>query len=190
MDGTDRIDDRATCHLLRKESDMNLSRSFALRLAAITFLSVCSPVYGQTASSTAQPASIAVSIAMDKDHVPIGQIPLAILTVKNLTDHEVVIHDSMYRAYVEGKEGEPPTTRAQRQMTGRLRHGEAPLRGDEMSLWTVAPGESGVRKFQLSYLYDLSTPGQYKVYAEVIDPTTRRRLRTNTVYFEMQAPAQ
>ncbi len=55
-----------------------------------------------------------------------------------------------------------------------------------MSLWTIAPGESGVRKFQLAYLYDLSSPGKYKVYAEVVDPMTRKRLRTKTVTFEME----
>jgi hypothetical protein len=59
-----------------------------------------------------------------------------------------------------------------------------------MSLWTIAPRESGVRKFQLAYLYDLSSPGKYKVYAEVVDPITRRRLRTKTVTFEMEAPAR
>jgi len=173
---------------------MKISHTFALYLAAVVLVALDSfSICGQTASSTDRPASIAVSIAMDKDQVPTDQIPKepwAVLTVKNLTDHEVVIHDSMYRAYVEGKAGEPPTTRAQRQMTARLRPKEAPLRGDEMSLWAIAPGESGIRKFQLAYLYDLTSPGKYKVYAEVVDPTTRKRLRTNTATFEMEAPAQ
>lgn len=173
---------------------MSISKTFALHLAMIWLLAANGPsICGQTPSSPDQPPGIAASIAMDQDHIPTDQLPKepwAVLTVKNLTDHEVVIHDSMYRAYVEGKDGEPPTTRAQRQMTGRLRPKEAPLRGDEMSPWTIAPGESGVRKFQLAYLYDLTSPGKYKVYAEVVDPTTRKRLRTNTTTFEMKAPAQ
>lgn len=172
---------------------MNAPRTFALHLAPIVLLSVTSlSNWSQTASSTDQPASIAVSLAVDKDHVPINQMPKtpwANLTVKNLTDHEVIIHDTMYQVHVDGEKGEPPTTLEQRRITGKLRPGESQLRADEMSLWTLAPGESGVRKFQLAYLYDLSSPGKYKVYAEVVDPTTRKRLRSNTVIFEMEVSA-
>ena len=127
---------------------------------------------------------------MNKDHVPIGQMPLAILTVKNLTDHEVSIHDHMYQVHVDGDNGEAPTTLAQRRRTGKLRPGESDLRADENFLWTLSPGESGVRKFQLAYFYDLNSPGQYEVYAEVVDPATRKQLRTNTVMFEMEQRAQ
>lgn len=70
-------------------------------------------------------------------------------------------------------------------MTGRLRPGEAPLRAGENALWTIAPGRSGVHKFQLAYLYDLNTAGKYTVYAEIHDPSSKKWLRTNTVKFEV-----
>jgi hypothetical protein len=97
---------------------MDVSRAFALIPAAIVLLAVnCLSVSGQNASSADQPASIAVSIAMDQDRVPIDQMPKtpwAILTVKNLTDHEVAIHDTMYRVQVDGEKDEAPTTLAQK----------------------------------------------------------------------------
>jgi hypothetical protein len=51
-------------------------------------------------------------------------------------------------------------------------------------------GDSFVRKFQLAYLYDLSAPGRYTAYAEVMDPSSHRWLRTKTVTFEMTARAE
>lgn len=132
------------------------------------------------------PASIAVSMTMDKDHVRVGQSPWAILTVKNLTDQVLEINDNTYRVYVEGDKGEPPTTLVQRMMTGRLRPGDVPLRADQQSVWTISPGESGIQRFQLDYLYDLSAPGRYSVYGEVKDWSSGEWTRTNTAEFEMQ----
>jgi hypothetical protein len=48
----------------------------------------------------------------------------------------------------------------------------------------------GDRKFQLAYLCDLSAPGEYTAYAEVMDPSSHRWLRTKAVTFEMTASAQ
>jgi hypothetical protein len=97
----------------------------------------------------------------------------------------------MYRAHVEGEKGEAPTTYVQRAITHRLRPGEAELRADEQFLWTISPGESDIHKFKLDYLYDLSVPGKYTVYIEVMDPSTlksstQKWLHTNTVQFTMQ----
>src|SRR5690348_14145168 len=163
---------------MRRELKMNISQRCAPPLIVIALLSASSVSrYGHKESSK-PPPGIAVSIVMEEDKVPVGQMPMADLTVENLTDHEIVIHNSMYQAYVEGDKGEAPTTLEQRRLTHRLRPGEADLRGDEMVIWTLRSGESGVRRFQLGYLYHLNSPGKYKVYIEVVDPTTRKRLRT------------
>ena len=47
-----------------------------------------------------------------------------------------------------------------------------------------------ILKFELGYLYDLSAAGKYTVYAEVMDPSSHRWLRTQTVNFEMTTAAQ
>ncbi|HEY2468051.1 MAG TPA: hypothetical protein VGI45_09435 [Terracidiphilus sp.] len=128
--------------------------------------------------------SLAVWIEMQKEQVPMGQEPWAIVTMKNMSHRPVTIH--RYRVHVEGKDGEPPTTRIQREMSDTLRPGEMPLpvtvnAGPE----TVEPDASCVRKFQLRYLYNLSAPGKYTIYAEVMDPSSDRWVRTKPVTFEM-----
>jgi hypothetical protein len=153
-------------------------------------------VDAQTKTPASQPASISVSLSFKRMSLrdpPADPEPWAILRVKNLTNHEIAIHDYMYRAHVDGENGEAPTTMVQRQITRRLRPGDTELAEFEMATWTIAPGKSGIHKLELTYLYDLSTPGKYSVYAEVMDPSsiekssTPKWVRTNTVKFTMQA---
>jgi hypothetical protein len=80
-------------------------------------------------------------------------------------------------------------TRVQRNITHKLLPGEAPLPGAGAS-WDIAPGESFSHQYQLSFFFDLSAPGKHTAYMEVVDPSSRKWLRTNTVQFEMEAPAQ
>jgi hypothetical protein len=125
------------------------------------------------------------------EHVPAGQEPWAILNINNISDQPVILRDSAYRVYVDGEKREARTTIVQRQFTDRLRADDVPLRSDEnIPAPTVWPGESCVRKFQLTYLYDLSVPGSYTAYAEVMDPSSHRWLRTKMVTFEVTTPAQ
>jgi hypothetical protein len=171
------------------------SLSFTARLVFIGLIGVCNSfVCARAASQTPPPQSdsIAVNLTIEKEQVAIGQSPWAILTVKNLSNHEIPIHDWMCRVHVEGEKGEAPTTYVQRAITHTLRHGEAELRADEYVIWTISPGKSDVHKFKLDYLYDLGVPGKYTVYVEVVDPSTQRSstqkwLRTNSVQFAMQA---
>ncbi|HWO33343.1 MAG TPA: hypothetical protein VNO32_31480 [Candidatus Acidoferrum sp.] len=169
--------------------------SFTTRLAFIGLISACSTFFCVGAASQTPPPqsdTITVKLSIDKEQVAIGQSPWAILIVRNLSNHEMPIHGWMYRVHVEGEKGEPPTTQVQRQMTGRLRPGEAALRGDEFEVPIISPGKSYIHKFKLDYLYALSVPGEYTVYVEVMDPSTQKSstqkwLRTNTVQFTMQA---
>lgn len=170
--------------------------SFATRLVFIGLIAVCNASLCPRATSQGlahQPDSITVKLSMEKHQIAVGQLPWAILTVKNLSNHEIAIHDNMYRAHVDGENGEAPTTMVQRQITRRPRPGDTELGEFEMATWTIAPGESGIRKFQLAYLYHLIAPGKYTVYAEVMDPSSTEKssppkwLRTNTVQFTMQA---
>ena len=151
---------------------------------------------GQATQTASNSDALAVSLKMQTEQVQVGQTPWAILTVYNITDQPVIIQNTM-RVYVYGKDGEAPTTLPQRQLTGRLRPGDAPLNYtnnvDFSSIIVWPAGGAGDwydRKFQLAYLYDLSVPGEYTAYAEVMDPSSHRWLRTKTVTFEMTAPAE
>lgn len=148
-------------------------------------------LHAQAASGPGQPA-IAVSIALDKERVSVGQSPWAILTVKNLADHDVVLRDLMIRLHVEDEKGEErPMTRVQRNITHKLLPGEAALPGTGIGpVWVIAPGQSSSHKYELSYFYDISQPGKYKVYIDVVDPSSRKPLRTNTAKFEMLPTSQ
>lgn len=169
--------------------------SFTARLVCIGLLTVCGTFFcGRSVSQTPSPQSdsITVRLSIEKEQVAIGQSPWAVLTVKNLSNHEIPIHDWMYRVHIEGEHGEAPTTYVQRAITHRLRPGEADLRGDEQFLWTISPGKSDIHKFRLDYFYDLSALGGYTVCVEVMDPSTvessiQKWLRTNTVKFTVQA---
>jgi len=98
------------------------------------------------------------------------------LTVSNLTDQPVILQNTMYRIYVYGKEGEAPTKLMQRQLTDRLRPGDAPpnytLNVDSSIIAWPAGGATDWfdRKFQLGYLYDLSAPGRYTAFRGCYGP--------------------
>ena len=168
-----------------------------LRIAfilTVLFRSIVAP--GQATQTASNSNALAVSLKMQTEQVQVGQTPWAILTVYNITDQPVIIQNTM-RVYVYGKDGEAPTTLPQRQLTGRLRPGDAPQNytnnADISSIIVWPAGGAGDwcdRMFQLAYLYDLSAPGGYTAYAEVMDPSSHRWLRTKTVTFEMTASAQ
>jgi hypothetical protein len=46
------------------------------------------------------------------------------------------------------------------------------------------------RRFIVATLYDVSEPGKYTAYVEVIDPTTKKWVRTKAVKFEVEPVAQ
>lgn len=162
-------------------------------ILTVLFSSIVTP--GQVRQIASNSDALAVSLKMQTEQTPVGQMPLAILTVYNMSDQPVIIRDTMYRVYVYGKDGEAPTTLLQRNLTGRLRPGDVSLlHGPDVGpsiMWPAGgAGDSFVSRFQLAHLYDLSAPGRYTAYAEVMDPSSRRWLRTKTVTFEMTARAE
>jgi hypothetical protein len=155
--------------------------------------------YAQTSSAGVQPdvldsksAHIAVSIALPKKQISAGQKPWVVLTVENLGGN-VQIAFPEDRVHVEGEAGEPPTTLYQRQVTHTLRPGERELMMGGFEP-TILPTFSIDRKYDLSLFYDLSKPGKYTVYIEVLDisaPETKHGaglwVRSKTVPFQIQA---
>ncbi|HEY6448646.1 MAG TPA: hypothetical protein VIY53_19480 [Acidobacteriaceae bacterium] len=166
-------------------------RVFLVSTVILSFVAA----HGQATQAAPERDALSVTLKMQSDRIQVGQMPWAILTIDNQSDQPVDIRDSMYRVYVYGRNGEAPTTPIQRQLTGRPNPGDVELpHGPDAGpsrVWPAGgPGDSCVRKFELAYLYDLSAPGRYTAYAEVMDPSSRRWLRTKTVTFEMKAPPQ
>jgi hypothetical protein len=83
------------------------------RFLCLGLMSACGAFFCPVATGQATPPqanSIAVKLGIEKAQVVIGQSPWAILTVKNLSNQEIPIHDWMYRVRVDGDNGEAPTT--------------------------------------------------------------------------------
>ena len=168
-----------------------------VRIALILTVLFCN---GIAPAQTAQKASISdvlvVSLKIQRDHGPVCRTLCAVLTVYNISDQPVILPDTSYRVYVYGKDGEAPMTLLQRQLSGRLRPGDTPLNdtlnaSTSITVWPAGgAGDWLDRKFQLAYLYDLNAPGAYTAYAEVLDPSSHRWLRSKTVTFEMTAGAE
>jgi hypothetical protein len=131
-----------------------------------------------------------LTVAMEKQTLPIGQPPRVLLTTKNLTDHLIPAPGdrcgSVVRIWVQGEHGEPPTTLRERDATGRLLPGEGTLQCTLVAdIPPLGPGESTTRTFLLEAFYDLQAPGKYNVYLEV--PSPDGWLRTDTVAFQIVA---
>ena len=138
-------------------------------------VSSCTNTCAQVTQATPNNDAVAISLRMKTEEIPVGQMPWAMLTMKNMSNRPVTV--SSYRVHVEGKDGEPPTTLSQRQMTDTLRAGDAPMNVTlNVGPPVVQPDEPYVLKFELAYLYNLSAPGKYTVYAEVRDPSSNRWL--------------
>jgi hypothetical protein len=146
----------------------------------------------QSASATSKSVTVALSIVLPKEHIPVGQTPWVFLTVKNLSSD--VISYPQDRVYVAGEQSESPTTLRQRQLTHRRQPGEPSILGGGFEP-NIEPGGSFTRKYDLSQLYDLSKPGKYTVYIEVLDEFNSNRgkgswVRSPIATFEIQAPSQ
>lgn len=132
-------------------------------------------------TGTSKSATISLSIAVPKS-IAMGQKPWVELTVENLGNDE--IRYPWDRAYVEGPNGEPPTTLRQRQLTNRLRPGEPPIRMDDYGGRNIFPGTSFTARYDLSALYDFKEPGKYTVYIEVVDSSAAKaKARTDNDYW-------
>lgn len=164
---------------------MTKLRNSAVTVATLIVTAAMSIAVGaQTGAKptvTSQSATISLSIAVPIKHIPMGQKPWVYVTVKNLGNEE--INYPWDRVYVEGPNGEPPTTLRQRQLTDRLRPGEPTLRMDDYGARPIAPGDSFTTKYDLSALYDFKEPGKYTVYVEVVDSlAAKAKTRTDSDY--------
>jgi hypothetical protein len=180
-------------------------RILALAVATVVATTAgCASLNAQAAQPAHRSASIAAGIALEKDHVVVGQKPILILTIKNVGDLKMCVSNAsyLYRFHVEGKDGEPPMTEWNRHLHGDYRPGDGPALVDgPVVCQEIGPaiepfdGMSESFKFDLTGYYDLSAAGTYSVSMEVYDQSGPQDgsgvwVRTNTAQFEMEAKAQ
>jgi hypothetical protein len=177
---------------------MTRFHTFALSVTTIIVLAAQSAsLNAQAASPPSRVSSIAVSLTIKKDQVPVGQKPWAVLTIKNISQRVIGISTNLsFRIHIEGKGGEAPETEYHRHLHGDFRPGDGPaLGGGPVIVSNLEVGAAQIQEWDLTMFYDLSRPGKYTVYIELYDPMgpgdgSGVWLRTNTVQFEIVPSSQ
>jgi hypothetical protein len=156
------------------------------------------PSRAQSAPAVSQADLVSLHVSLQKSSYAIGEKPIAVLAIKNISSNAIWFSDNPYleRIHVTRKDGEPPKTELHRHLLGDFRPGDGPgLLSGPVAGRSIAPGSLYSQKCDLTGYFDLSTPGDYSVYLEIYDPRgpndgSSLWLRTNTAYFEMEAPPQ
>lgn len=170
---------------------------FVVATAAIASYSI--PLEAQSAPAANHADSVSIRISLSKSSYAVGEKPIGVLAIENISSAEVLYPNDLYhvRVHVTGKNGEPPKTELHRHLMGDFRSGDSNigLRGGSVVARSIAPGSVDSLKFDLTAYYDLSKPGDYSVYLEIYDPAGPKNgsghwLRTNTANFKIQAPTQ
>jgi hypothetical protein len=152
----------------------------------------------QPAPAANQPDSVSIHILMQKSSYVIGDKPIAVMTISNISSNPIwfSIVSWHYRVHITNKNSEPPKTEFYRHILGDVRPGDGPmLMSGGIGGWPIAPGSTGSQSYDLSAFYDLSTPGDYSVYLEIYDPSgpqdgSGHWLRTNPAQFKVQTSTQ
>ncbi len=166
--------------------------------AAATIATVEAPIAlrAQAAPMANQPDPVSIHVSLQKSSYAIGEKPIAVLTF--ISSDGIWFSNDLYseRIHVTSKDGEPPKTELHRHLLGDFRPGDGPdLSSGPVVGRFIGPGSLDSQKYDLTYFYDLSKPGDYSVYLEIYDPAGPKDgsghwLRTDTVNFKIQAPVQ
>jgi hypothetical protein len=136
----------------------------------------CVALCPQATSQIAQSPSIRVGIVLKKDHLHVGDRPIADVTVTNIGERSLCVSADGSRVHIAGEDGEPPKTEYYRHLLGDFRLGDGPgLASGPVACQNIAPrienydGMSTTFHFDLAAYYDLGVPGKYSVYIEFPD---------------------
>jgi hypothetical protein len=179
---------------------MVTSRTLVMFAAAI-LATVEGPILlrAQVVDLANQPDSVLIQVSLQKSSYAIGEKPIAVVTFTS--SNGIWFPNDLYheRIHVTSKDGEPPKTELHRHLLGDFRPGDGPelMSGPVVGRF-IGPGSSTLQespKYDLTYFYDLSKPGDYSVYLEIYDPYGPKDgsghwLSTNTVNFKIRAPVQ
>jgi hypothetical protein len=165
--------------------------------ATITVIEGPVPSGAQSAPAGNQPDSVSIHVSLQKSSYAIGEKPIVVMTVKNISSKEIWFSTDPYqvRFHVTNKDGVPQKTELHRHLLGDYRPGDGPmlLRGP-LAGRSIAPGVLDAQKYNLSAYYDLNVPGDYSVYLEIYDPSgpvdgSGHWVRTDIAHFKIEAPA-
>jgi hypothetical protein len=177
---------------------MSMIRVLALLLAA-TVAIANSPIHlkAQSAPVVNEKDSVSVSISLQKSSYSIGEKPIAVMSIKNLSSNEICFSTATYsyHVHITNQDGEPPKTELHRHILGDVHPGDGPVLRSDSICRDIAPSSLDVLKYDLAAFYDLSKPGDYSVYLEIYDPAGPKDgsghwLRTNTAHFEIEVASQ
>lgn len=172
--------------------------TFRVLVMLITMVGVQASSKPQPASANNQSDSVSVQISLQKSAYAIGEKPIVVMTIKNISENTVWFSTAsyIYRIHLTTKNGEPPKTELYRHMLGDFRPGDGPaLMEGPVAGREIFPDSETAQKYDLAYYYDLSIPGEYNVSMELCDPSSpqhgpERWIKTNIAHFEMKAPAE
>ena len=141
---------------------------------------------------------LAVSATVKQENVPVGQTPEVVVLIENRSNLRLCLSTSSlhYSVHVDGEKVQPQETEQQRHRHGEFRPGDhSDLMDGPVVCRDTSPGIPWRRIFDLSQFYDMSQPGRYTAYVDVLDEYTKRAeggtwLRTNRVHFEIVVPKQ
>jgi hypothetical protein len=117
---------------------------------------------GAQSAPANEPDSVSIHISLQKSSYAIGEKPIAVMTIHNISSNEIWFSNASYleRIHVTSKDGEPPKTELHRHILGDFRPGDGPgLLSGPVAGWSIAPGSVDAQKYDLTYFYDLSKPG-------------------------------
>jgi hypothetical protein len=178
---------------------MTTMRVLALFVSTTAAIANCPiPLRAQSAPAASQTDSVSIHVSLQNSSYAVGEKPIAVLAIENTGSQAIWFSNDRHleRIHVTRKESEPPKTELHRHLLGDFRPGDGPaLLSGPVAGRSIAPGSVDSQKYDLSYFYDLSKPGDYSVYLEIYDPAGPKDgsghwLRTNTAKLEIHAPTQ
>jgi hypothetical protein len=175
---------------------MTFRSHLVLTAATIATLGNSVQLKCQAISAPNQSDSISIHIALQKKIYAVGENPIAILSIKNLTTKEIFLSNAsyLYRIHMMSNNVEPLKTELHRHLLGDFRSGDGPgVRADSVGR-SITVGSVDEQKYDLSKYYVLTKPGNYSVYFEMYDPAGPKDqsghwLRTNSITFRLILPA-
>jgi hypothetical protein len=143
---------------LKQGIDMSTVRILVLFIITTVAIVDCAiPSRAQSAAAS-QTDSVSIHVSLSKSSYTIGEKPIAVLAIKNISSKTIWFSNNPYleRVHVAMKDGESPKTELHPHLLGDFRPGDGPvLDSGPVAGRDIAPGTLDSQKYDLTYFYDL-----------------------------------